>query len=172
MKNPLAAALLLLTMPTLALAKPNPEVQKLGYYVGTWQGHGETKGGPFGAAGKLSSRQTCTWFEGRSQVVCRGHEQGPSGKRDFLNILAYDVKAKAYTEYSISSFGEAEYDQGGSWVGNTLTFFVDQDARGKPAKFRYSEAHLSAALYSYRAEVELTGKPWTVLAQGKIRKVK
>lgn len=35
--------------------KPGPEVQRLGYYLGSWRGEGETKGGPFGPAGKLSS---------------------------------------------------------------------------------------------------------------------
>src|SRR5690242_16126379 len=81
--------------------KPGPEVQRLGYYVGTWEGHGETKGGPFGPAGKLSSKQTCNWFSGGFQVVCRGEERGPTGKRAFLNIISYDQQTKAYTEYSI-----------------------------------------------------------------------
>jgi hypothetical protein len=39
--------------------KPGPEIQKLAYYLGTWKGEGETKGGPFGPAGKLSSTTTC-----------------------------------------------------------------------------------------------------------------
>lgn len=93
--------------------KPGPEVEKLSYYVGTWKGEGETKGGPFGPAGKLSSSISCEKFAGSFQVVCRGEERGPTGKRTFLNILAYDEKAKAYTEYGISSFGESEYSTGG-----------------------------------------------------------
>jgi hypothetical protein len=60
--------------------------------------------GPFRPAGKLSSTTTCEWFAGGFQLVCRGEERGPTGKRTFLNIRAYDEAAKAYTEYGISSF--------------------------------------------------------------------
>jgi hypothetical protein len=180
MKAPFITAVLLLSAPSLALAqpqadqapKPGPEVQKLGYYVGTWEGHGETKAGPFGEAGKLSSKMTCNWFAGGQQVVCQGEETGPSGKRGFLNIKTYDEKAKAYSEYSISSFGESEYSQGGSLVGDKLTYLLEQDAGGKPAKFRYTEEHLSADLMTYQADVSVDGQPWTALAEGKITKVK
>src|SRR5215813_4615029 len=82
--------------------KPGPEVQKLGYYVGSWRGEGETKGGPLGPAGKLSSTTTCEWFAGGFQLVCRGEENGPTGSRTFLNIRTYDEATKAYTEYGIS----------------------------------------------------------------------
>ena len=180
MKAPLMIAALLLLAPTVAAAqrpvnqppKREPAVQKLGYYVGTWQGHGETLGGPFGKAGKLSSKMTCSWFAGRYQIVCRGEETGPTGKREFLNIKVFDQTKKAYTEYSVSSFGETEYNQGGSLVGEEMTWMVEQDAGGKPAKFRYVETRVSPVLMSYQAEVSVDGQPWTSLANGKIEKIK
>jgi hypothetical protein len=180
MKAQLSIAVILLLAPSLACAqtqsdqtpRPSPEVQKLGYYVGSWEGHGETKAGPFGEAGKLSSKMTCDWFAGSFQVVCRGEETGPSGKRGFLNIKLYDGTTKAYTEYSISSFGESEYSQGGSLVGDKLTYLLEQDAGGKPAKFRYTEVHVSPELMTYQAEVSVDGQPWAALAEGKIVKVK
>lgn len=91
--------------------KPGPEIQRLAYYLGTWNGQGETKGGPFGAAGKLSSTMTCDWFAGGFHLVCRGEERGPTGKRTFLNILAYDEKAKAYTEYGSAALAKANTAQ-------------------------------------------------------------
>jgi hypothetical protein len=174
MRTLLTAAAFLLLAPALASAqgsetpKPSPEVQKLGYYIGSWKGQGETKAGPFGKAGKLSSETKCEWFEGGHQVVCRGHEMGPTGKRGFLNILSYDESAKSFTEYSVSSFGEAEYDTGGSIAGNKVTYLVD----GKSAKFRYTETRLSPDLYTYRAEASVGGKPWAAIAEGKITRVK
>jgi hypothetical protein len=165
----------LLAAPSLAVAQSHSpsrsaQVEKLGYYIGTWEGHGETKAGPFGAAGKLSSKMTCSWFSGGFQVVCRGEETGPSGKRAFLNILAYDGTAKAYTEYSVSSFGETEYDKGGSLSGGKLTFVIHQGAGGKAATVRYTEDHLSPVLMTYTAEVSIGGAAPTVLATGKIRR--
>ncbi|HWA90331.1 MAG TPA: DUF1579 family protein [Rhizomicrobium sp.] len=171
MKTLFGAALLLL-MPTIALgqtAKPGPEVQALGYYVGTWKGHGEAKAGPLGPAGKLSSEMTCSWFTGGFQVVCRGAEMGPTGKRAFLNILSYDRKTKTYTEYSVTDLGEAEHDQGGTLAKNKLTFLLTP-APG--VKVRYTEERLSPVLLAYRTEAALGAKPWRVIAEGKIAKVK
>lgn len=180
MRTPISAVAFLLLAPCIAFGqsqteqtpKPGAEIQKLGYYVGAWKGEGETKEGPFGSAGKLSSSMTCEWFTGGFQVVCRGEEKGPTGKRAFLNILSYDQEKKAYTEYSISSFGESEYDSGGSFNGDKLTFLMDVDAGGKPAKLRYSEVHQSPDVYTYEAEGSLSGGPWTTIGEGKITKVK
>src|SRR5215475_7902124 len=159
---------------TAQQSKPGLEVQRLAYYLGTWRGEGETKGGPFGAAGKLSSTITCDSFAGGFHVVCRGEERGPTGKRTFLNILAYDEKAKAYTEYGISSLGESEYSTGGSIVGNKRTFVkdLDTDVKEKPIKLRYTEVQMSPTLYTYQAEASKDGGPWTVIAEGKITKVR
>jgi hypothetical protein len=178
MKALIAAAALLLTAPSLSAAEPNsvpkpgPEVANLAYYIGSWEGHGETKAGPFGAAGKLSSHMTCRWFEGGFQVLCEGDETGPSGTRKFLNIISYDEESKGYTEYSISNFGESEYDKGGSLAGDKLTYVVEHAAEGKSARFRYTETRVSPALMTYSADVSVDGTPWASLAEGEIKKVK
>src|SRR5262245_5484258 len=180
MKSLLACSLLLLSGPSAALAQaqaertpaPGPEVQGLGYYVGTWEGHGVTGAGPLGGAGALSSHMTCNWFAGGHQIVCQGEETGPSGTRGFLNIKSYDAAASSYTEYSISSMGESEYTRGGSLVGNSLTYQLEQDADGRPARIRYTEVRVSPVLMTYQAELSVDGQPWTVLAHGEIRKVR
>ena len=151
--------------------KPSPEVERLGYYLGSWRGEGETKGGPFGPAGKLSSTTTCEWFAGGFQLVCRGEETGPTGTRAFLNIRAYDEAAKAYTEYSVSSFGESEYNTGGSIVGNMRTFALSSDMGGKPTKLRYTEVQVSPTFFTYKAEASVDGGPWTTIAEGRVTKV-
>jgi hypothetical protein len=168
----LASCLAFGQTPTDQIPKPGPEVQKLDYYVGKWKGEGETKGGPLGPAGKLSSQMTCERFTGGFHVVCRGEETGPTGKRTFLNILSYDQEKKAYTEYSISSFGESEYDQGGSFAEGKLIFILDGDAGGNPSKFRYTEQQMSPDLYTYQTEASISGAPWTMIAEGKITRVK
>src|SRR6516162_5504298 len=149
-----------------------PEVQRLAYYLGTWRGEGETKSSPIGPAGKLSSTITCDWFAGGFHLVCRGEEKGPTGTRTFLNIRAYDEKAKAYTEYGISSLGDSEYQTGGSILGNKRTFVFNIDLEGKPTKLRYTEVQVSPTLFTYQAEASSDGGPWTVIAEGKVTKVK
>ena len=39
-------------------------------------------------------------------------------------------------------------------------------------QIRYTEVHLSPTLYSYEAEAAVNGKPWAVIATGKITNVK
>lgn len=169
----LAISCLLGCTPTAGAQVPGPgdEVQKLGYYVGTWRGEGETRGGPFGAAGKLSSRTTCEWFAGGYQVVCRGEETGPTGTRSFLNIRAFDDKTRSHVEFGISSLGENEYNTGGTMVGNTRTFAWTTAMDGKPVKLRYTEVQQSPTVYTYQAEAAVGGAPWTVIADGKVTKV-
>jgi hypothetical protein len=173
MRRPLiAAALAVFAGCTFALAdeppKPSPEAQRLGYYVGSWEGHGESKGGPFGPPGALSSKFSCERFEGGFQVVCRGEEHGPTGSQKFLNIKSYDAMAKSYTEYSISSVGNSEYATGGSMVGNKLTYIREVG----DAKIRYSEEYVSPTLLTYKAEASVKSGPWVLIAEGKITKTK
>lgn len=151
--------------------KPGPEVQKLSYYVGTWKGEGETKGGAFGAAGKLSSSFTCEWFAGEFHLVCQGWEKGPTGRRNFLNIKTYDEKTKVYTEYGISNFGDSEYQTKGSIVENKRIFNFDIDAGGKPIKFKYTEVMVSPTFFTYQAEASVDGGQWTTIAEGRITKI-
>jgi hypothetical protein len=151
--------------------KPGPEVQKLAYYVGTWKTEGETKAGPFGPAGKLSSTDTCEWFAGGFHIVCRGEGTGPSGKRTSLGIEAYDVEAKVYVYNGIDSFGENEGAKG-SLTGNTWTWLWDGKAAGKPAKYRYTEVQVSPTSYTFKVEYSVAGGPWTVVQEGKSTKAK
>ena len=152
--------------------KPGPEAQKLGYYVGTWEGHGESKGGPFGPPGALSSNFTCEHFDGGFQVVCRGEERGPTGSQKFLNIKSFDEGSRSYTEYSVSNLGTSEYATGGAIAGNKLTYTRDVGDAANPVKIRYSEEYLSPNLLSYKAEASIKGGPWELIAEGKIKKIK
>ena len=180
MKTPIGVVVFLLVALCLPFGqtqtneapRPGPEVQKLGYYVGSWEGHGETKASALGPAGKLSSKMTCEWFAGGFEIICRGEETGPTGRREFLNILSYDEKTKSYTEYSISSLGESEYDLGVSIVDNRLTYISDVSEEEKTVKIRYTEDHSSPSFLTYKAEAAINGGPWTTVAEGKITKVK
>src|ERR1700753_651159 len=140
--NPRLGAMALAALaPSLAFGQAAPEVKARGYYVGAWGGRGGTRGGALGpAGGKLSSRMTCEWFDERHHVVCRGEEKGPTGTRGFLNILGYDGKAKAYTEYSISSLGESEYDRGGAFADGKLVFLLDAGGTSQVRSTVRSEA--------------------------------
>jgi hypothetical protein len=162
-------------MPCLAQTppppKPGPAVQKLAYYVGTWKIEGEIRAGSPLPAGKFSSTDTCEWFAGEFQIVCRGEGTGPAAKRTSLGIMAYDAEAKAYIYFGISSLGENDGAKG-SLAGNTWTWLWDGKAAGKPAKYRYVEGQASPTSYTFKLENSVAGGPWTVIEEGKATKVK
>jgi hypothetical protein len=162
-------------MPCLAQTaqppKPVPEVQKLAYYVGTWQVESEVKTGYSFPAGTYSGTQTCEWLAGGFHVVCRDEGTTPAGKVSELSIFAYDADARAYVNYGISSLGEANSSKG-SVAGSTLTWLWDGKVAGKPAKFRYSDVEVSPTVHTSKAEQSVAGGPWTVVAEDKASKVK
>jgi Protein of unknown function (DUF1579) len=152
--------------------KPGPEVHKLGYFVGTWKSEGEVKvGSPSNPAGKFSGTETCEWFAGGFQIVCRGEDTGPLGKMTFLDILSYDVEAKVYIGYFISSRGETESDTI-TVTGNTWTSTWEGKEAGKPEKVRYTQVQESPTSYTFKVERSVAGGPWTVIEEGKGTKAK
>lgn len=75
--------------------KPGPEQKALGYFAGKWSSEGEMKPGPFGPGGKMTSVDTCEWFAGGFQLVCRGQGSGAMGPMTTLGIIAYNSTEKA-----------------------------------------------------------------------------
>jgi hypothetical protein len=58
------------------------------------------------------------------------------------------------------------------FVAFARTFLWDAEVAGKTTQFRYNEVQVSPTLYTYRAETLVGGGPWTVIAEGKITKVR
>src|SRR5262245_25292728 len=101
--------------------KPGPEQQLLGFFVGKWKTETEMKPSPFGPGGKTTGNDTCEWFTGGFQVVCRGTGTGSAGKMSSLAVMAYSAGDKAYTNYFIDNSGISNLSKGNK-SGNTWTF--------------------------------------------------
>jgi hypothetical protein len=43
---------------------------------------------------------------------------------------------------------------------------------GKPTQLKYVEVQISPTLYTYEAAASTDGGPWTVIAEGKVTKVR
>src|SRR5436309_7959309 len=85
--------------------KPGPEHQRLEYFVGKWTGEGEMKPGPMGPGGKITSTDTCEWFEGHFAVICRSDGKTPMGPSKSIGILSYSPEEKIYTYYGVDNSG-------------------------------------------------------------------
>ncbi|MGH9368106.1 MAG: hypothetical protein ACRD3M_10580, partial [Thermoanaerobaculia bacterium] len=84
----LAASAALAAQQTEA-PKPGPEVTKLEVFAGKWKGESDMKPGPWGPGGKMTSEDTCSWFEGGFQLVCRGNASGAMGKLKGQFVLGW-----------------------------------------------------------------------------------
>jgi hypothetical protein len=149
--------------------KPGPEHKKLEYFVGDWQSEGEMKAGPWGAGGKMTGSEHCSWMPGGFFVLC--HEEGtsPMGNVKGIAVSGYDPVAKAYTWNGFNSMGENE-NAAGSFDGKTWTYTNESMMGGKMIKGRYTIAASSPTSYDFKLETSEDGKTWGVMMEGKVTK--
>src|SRR4029450_14144015 len=85
--------------------KPGPEHKKLEYFAGKWTTEPEAKATPFGPAGKYTSKDDCSVFQGGFAVVCHSEGTGPMGAMKSVGILGYSGEDKVYTYYGLDNSG-------------------------------------------------------------------
>jgi hypothetical protein len=175
MKNLLVIVLLVLAVPCLANGqaqppKPGPEVQRFGYFVGTWKVDSETGTDP---KRKYGATMVCEWFPGGFSVVCRSEGAGTQGPTNALYIVSYNTVDKAYTLYGIDRTSPAPRAadkmtvEGNAWVSESET-----TVGGKPAKVKHVIVELSPSAWSHKIELSVDGGPWTPVTDLKGAKVK
>jgi hypothetical protein len=173
----LAVCLVLSSGPALAQApvekpKPGPEHKRLGYFVGKWTTDGEMKPNPFMPGGKMTSRDSCEWFEGGFAVICRSDGKSPLGASKSIGLLSYSAEEKVYLYYGLDNSPMAMATvprgtvEGGTWVYN-------DEARmgGKKVKSRYSIKELSPTSYSFKWEMLGEDGAWQTMIEGKSTRV-
>jgi hypothetical protein len=153
------------------MPKPGPEVQRLGYFVGKWQGDGELKPGPFGPGGKFTTSDNNEWFPGGFFLVMHSDEKSPMGDGKSMMVIGYNSDEKVYTFNSIDSMGEAETSKG-TVQGDTWTWLSDSKMGGQTMKVRFTIKELSPTSYTTKFEMSMDGSKWTTVMEGKANKVK
>jgi len=156
--GPLQLAVCLVLSSGLALAqapaekpKPGPEHKRLG--------------------GKMTSHDTCEWFEGGFAVLCRSDGKGPMGPTKALGILGYSTEEKAYTYYAVENGPMAMASvprgtvDGGTWVYND-----EAKMGGKTVKSRYTINTTSPTSYTFKWETQGEDGAWQTMMEGKSTK--
>jgi ketosteroid isomerase-like protein len=161
-----------LTLST-GMAKPDagPELQRLGFLVGSWKLDGESKDSPFIPAGKMSANLDSQWFSGGSQLVCLYNIMYSNGPVQELSVYGYDPETKAYWNYDLDSTGFNSVGQvvfkDGSWT-HVWSFKVG----GKPVRLRLVLSDITPNGCAWKNDYSMAGGPWTPVAEGKATKVK
>jgi Protein of unknown function (DUF1579) len=153
--------------------KPGPEHQKLGFFVGKWTGEGEMKPGPMGPGGKLTSSDSCEWFEGKFAVVCHSEGKSPMGPMKSVGILGYSPEEKVYTYYGVDNSGMmAASVARGTLQGSTWTYNDESMMGGNKVKTRVTIKELSPSAYSFVLEMQGPDGKWAPMMESKNTKVK
>ena len=150
--------------------KPGPEQKRIGYFAGDWSFQGEAKPSPMGPAGKISSNETCSWFAGGFQLVCRTKATGPMGASTGQSTMGYDTGRKAYTYHAINSMGSVIFVRG-QVDGKVWTWNDEATIDGKTMKIRATVTEESPTAYSFKLEAG-DGSSMAVIEEGRATKVK
>lgn len=153
--------------------KPGPAHQRLGYFVGKWTSEGEVKPGPMGPGGKMTSNDTCEWFEGRFSVICHSEGKTPMGPNKSVGILSYSPEEKVYTYYGVDNtpMTMASVPRG-TVQGNTWTYTDESMMGGKKVKSRVTIKELSPSAYTFTMELQGPDGKWAPMMESKNTKVK
>jgi hypothetical protein len=152
-------------------AKPGPEHKRFERMVGRWNYEGEAKASPLGPGGKISSSETCEWFQGGFAMVCRMKGTGPKGQMAGLSVMSYDMDQKNYTYYATSSMGDTIFVRG-NVKGNVWTFEDTFQVEGKPMKVRATITEESPTASLFKLEVGPADGQMMVVEEGKSTKQK
>lgn len=157
-----------------APAKPGPEHQRLAYFVGKWTGEGDMKASPMGPAGKISSVDTCEWFDGHFSVICRSEGKSPAGTpMKSIGILTYSAEEKVYTYYGIDNSAMAMTSiPKGTVTGDTWTYNDESVMNGQKIKSRVTIKELSPTSYTFTMEMQGPDGKWMPLMETKNTKMK
>jgi Protein of unknown function (DUF1579) len=153
--------------------KPGPEHQRLGYFVGKWTTEGDMKESPMGPGGKVTSTDTCEWFEGRFAVICHSDGKSPMGPTKSIGILGYSTEEKAYTYYGVdnSNMTMASVPRG-TLQGDTWTYTDEATMGGKKVKTRVTIKELSPTAYMFKMEMQGPDGKWAPMMEAKCTKAK
>jgi hypothetical protein len=152
--------------------KPGPEVAKLSTFLGTWNGTADVKASPFGPAGKMTWSETCDWFEGGFQVVCKSTADTPQGKRQSMSILSWDPDAAAYEYHSIDSGGTSHMAEGSVTSGGTWTFGSESSMQKQIVRSRYTLRNPTPTTKTFTFEMQRERGGWVVVSEGSMEKTK
>jgi hypothetical protein len=100
--------------------KPGPELEKLGYFIGTWNAEGQMQPSIFGPGGKFSNVTSNEWIQGNFFYISHHEEQNPAGKFKELHITGYDREKKVYVTYTFTDDGRVDRTEG-TLANNTWT---------------------------------------------------
>lgn len=150
--------------------KPGPEVQRLGFGLGTWKIEGDTK--PFGPlpGGKTTTVQTCEWYTGGFYLKCDSENTSSMGIKKAVFFEGYDPNEKVYTYHEFNNLGQP-FESKGAVNGDTWTWITDSKIGDTTVSIRLTVKEVSKTEFTYKIEMSQNGGEFALLQEATGRKV-
>jgi hypothetical protein len=145
--------------------RPGPEHARLSAFAGQWNYTGDAKASPLGPAGKVTSSETCAWFDGEFHLVCRATGTGPRGQVTGMSVMGYDPARHAYTYHAITSLGDNVFIRG-RVDGKVWTWSDETTIDGKAVKIHVTVTEQTPSLYGVRVEASMDNGPTMLVEEG------
>jgi ketosteroid isomerase-like protein len=152
-------------------ADASAALKQLDWFAGKWALEGEAKTASiFGPAGKASFTMDCRWFMGGGSLFCTVDGTTPAGPYHDLMIHVYDADAKTYRGFDSDNTGmSSPFTLSFGKDGWTYTY--DLKMNGKLVKMRMMLTDVTKDTCSYKQEISAAGGPFTVISEGKGKKL-
>jgi hypothetical protein len=151
--------------------KPDPELQKISFFVGNWTSEGDMKPGPMGPGGKVTIQEEGKWMDGGFFIVFHSTFKTLMGNGTGIALMGYDPQQRSYTYDEFNSTGEANHFKG-TVEGETWTWISEMKMGPQTVKGRFTQKVLSPTSYSYKFELSSDGTTWNLIMDGKSTKNK
>ena len=112
----------------------------------------------------------CHWLPGEGRLLCVTEGTAPAGPYHEVTVYLYDAQAKAHRGFDTDNMGLAD-PFAMMFAKGTWTFTYNLKAGGKPLVLRTTLFDLTHHGCSFKQEVSTSGGPFTVVAEGKARKL-
>jgi len=177
MKKTLFALLGVVSVTVAAAAQapkaptPGPEHKRLGFFVGKWNTVGEIKDSPMGPGGKVTSTDSCAWFEGGFSVVCHYEGKSPMGPSKSIGVMGYSTEEKVYTYFGVDNTAMSMTSiPRGTVQGDTWTYTDESLMGGQKVKSRVTLKELSPTSFSFKMEIQGPDGKWAPMMESKSTK--
>ena len=119
------------------------EVQRLQFYVGSWDESGEMRDDPSKPFKPVTGGETCRWSAGGYAVVCEEKTEGAGGGWEGVYILSYDAAGRQYHVHGTEKPGNNIHAVG-RLDGDRWIWVTDPAPDGSQVRYTFAPAGAGA----------------------------
>ena len=147
-------------------------VEKLGAFVGKWNGKGELVNSAYSKAQTVSAETDCNWSANHGFLICDQTVHLTDGNQNDLSVYTYNEKDHSYAFFGHSRNDSQVRTPKLTIEGNFWTYFTEFDDGPKHIRIRTINEFKTPSLVTYRTEFSEDGTNWKPMGSGSMTREK